>query len=104
MSTIKIGPHSFQLEEVAKLADGDEDLYGICDFTTGTIRTCEGLRPLLKAETQMHEILHAMCTSSGILPDQETQEVVVTALASHLTMLAQQNPAWVHDWVERCKA
>lgn len=48
-----------------------------------------------QANTLIHETLHAIFHTQGILVDHDTEELVVNAMANGLTQVLRDNPEWI---------
>ena len=101
---IKVGPHVFDIFYLSKVVheDGSEVL-GQCDSVFNKIEILDSLPTTKKAQVEIHEVMHALVAQTGVLPSEDQEEMVVTALAVVLTQFAQDNSYWLKSWVNRAQ-
>lgn len=68
------------------------DNHGICQNEKGKIFIDKNLPTSDLMNTTIHEILHAIFYSYGILTDEDEEEKIVVALANGITEVVLRNP------------
>lgn len=104
---VHIGPFRYQILvdqskcDRASVEQGQNQL-GECDAETGTILISPKLGPVQKAETVLHEILHALTDMTGVAAQltSDTEEIVVRSLSPALLDLIKRNPSLVRFLAE----
>lgn len=93
---LKIGYRDFTLRFLKKINKGEE--LGLCTYPSkrvkckGQISIAKGMDDAEKANTILHEILHAICYTQGLdLPVAE-EERVVNSLSNGLIAFIRDNP------------
>lgn len=91
---VKIGPYNYDLVVNNNLEDGTLGKHSTTRLLMEYKTT--GLAPGLQVSTVLHEILHAICTTSGINTalrlNEEQHEVLVTLLEPSLYAFIKENP------------
>lgn len=97
---LKIGYRTFTLSFVKQIHKGDT--VGLCHYPPssrvkyqGRIQITKGLDPAEKANTILHEILHAVCYTQGLDLGVKEEERIVNSLANGLTAFVRDNPRFV---------
>lgn len=95
---LRLGSYDVRVIWVRRLMDGDNALYGECEYSTRTIRLSRELNTDERTarDTLMHELLHLMYDLSGLRSSADEngghdEEKVVSALTSWITMLMTGN-------------
>lgn len=93
---VKIGPHTYTVNEVERLQDGDgvKTLYGQIKCAQQVIEVEKRLVGSYKRQTVWHEILHGILENAGIREDHDEQ--MIDALATGIVQVLQDN-AWLRS-------
>lgn len=93
---IKIGYKTYSIKPWSASDVACSEAYGCCDNDSQIIYIYDDLDDLSKFDTLLHEILHAIWNFADLPNDQE--EEIVNRLATWLTLVASENPAWASLW------
>lgn len=74
---------------------------GLCDNSMLTITVEDMLPPMEEADTVFHETLHGICASMRLGLDRDTEERIVSALATGILGVLQDNPAYARWLIEQ---
>lgn len=92
MSTIKIGPLTYQVKEVEDLrGDAGQSLFGSVSYGAQVIKIDSGACADRKQAILWHEVLHAILDHAG-QGDAVTEEAIV-ALGFGIAQVLAENPA-----------
>lgn len=72
----------------------NQSYLGMCDHHTHTIHAADNQPAVEEADTLLHEVFHAIRQSMRVTIDPDTEELLVTALATGLIGVLQDNPAF----------
>lgn len=98
--TIKVGYRTYRILPWEEGDAAENNRLGEISYRAGEIRINDGRAPQERAETILHEILHALLYDSGMNLDREEEEKVVSVLAPRLTALFHDNPNEIRALVE----
>lgn len=97
---LKIGYRIFTMSFVKSINKGETA--GLCHYPAssrvkyqGRIQITKGLDPAEKANTILHEILHAVCYTQGTDLGVKEEERIVNALANGLCAFIRDNPRFI---------
>ena len=96
--TLKIGYKKYLMYFVKKLDGGKTQ--GDCanhDGVKGVIRIAKGQHKVEKANTVLHEILHAICHVQGLNLTDKEEERIVLSLTNGLIDFMRENPKMVEQ-------
>lgn len=88
---IKVGYRQYRLNEWSANDGMANQCFGKCDTNTAQIFVDFSLPPEKRANTAIHECLHAIW-SEWALDDKDDEERIVRALANGLTQILRDNP------------
>lgn len=92
-TTVKIGYKDFTIRMASNLPDCVGDCtFPASDHLKGKIRIQRGMAGVEKANTVLHEILHAICYTQGLQLSEKTEERVVFAMTNGLIQFIRDNP------------
>lgn len=74
---------------------------GLCDSNAHTITVEDFCAPMELADTVFHETLHGICSSMRLGLDRDTEEKVVSALATGILGVLQDNPEYARWLIEQ---
>ncbi len=94
--SIKVGHRRFEVINWDDKAAGAENAWGDCRTEPPTIRIAKGRTRPDRAETMIHEVLHACWI--GLPSEKVSEEQVVTILATNLATVWADNPDLV-EWI-----
>lgn len=99
MKNLKIGYREYTISFVKRFTDGDH--VGECEnpgshtHAKGKIRIKKGQDSVEKANTILHEVMHAIAYTQGMNLSDNTEERVVTAFTNGLIGFIRDNPKFV---------
>jgi hypothetical protein len=97
-STVKVGPHVYQV--VRKSKEQMPDVLGYCDFTQTSIWLLRGMNLSKTREILVHELLHA-CTYPTFCGEEKfSDEEFVNAVAPVWLNVLRENPKLVQYLTE----
>lgn len=97
-STIKILHMEFELRFVDETFFDAAAAFGYCDKKRLIISVCDKLRPALKADTTLHEVLHGIHFVVGC-EDEMKEEQIALQFSGPLCMVIRDNPQ-LFDWLQ----
>ena len=98
--SIKVAHRRYEVIGLRSEAARAQGINGDCKTEPPTIRVDRGLKPPDRAETMIHEVLHACWRH---LPATTDEETAVTTLAENLAQVWADNPDLV-AWISHCLA
>lgn len=104
--TLKIGYKEYDMYFVKKIDGGATcgDCNSLCG-TKGLIRIAKGQKKIEKANTILHEIMHALVYVQGLEPDLkgDKEEKVVLSLTNGLIQFMRDNPRVMDQIIKMIK-
>lgn len=95
---IKIGPLDFDIRWYDRTEEDREARYGYSDANELIIGISERLAPAKKADTFMHEAIHALWYVFG-MAEKEYEENAASRLGIGIAMIARDNPELFRWWL-----
>jgi hypothetical protein len=105
-STLRIGAQTFRVRQ-CKMPEGEETWLGTCEAAHGHIRIARGQEPHQKADTLLHEVLHAVWYGAALSEVKHLrphEELVVRAFTAGLAQVLRDNPRAVASLVKALRA
>tara|TARA_R110001592_G_scaffold106036_2_gene297976 strand:+ start:4842 stop:5240 length:399 start_codon:yes stop_codon:yes gene_type:complete len=105
---IKVGYRDIAIEWITPNFKLDEltDCFGQYKAREGVIQMQDSLCGQEKANTVLHEIMHACCYGAGLnqadmpLKDEDKEEIVINQLSNYLMGVFRDNP-WFLDYIKK---
>lgn len=95
-AVIKVAGHNYFVESMTQELASALNCIGDCDRNRLIIRIADYLAPSKKAETLLHEVLHACTDAAGLMDEPgKTDEDVINPLARVLYSVLVDNPEFV---------
>lgn len=99
---VRVGPHIYRISTDPSVLrhyerEVDHELDGYCDHANLTIAIKRPLEHTQQADTVLHEVLHAICSQTGITHDTggDDEERLIQRLAPALLAVLRSNPSLV---------
>lgn len=96
-ATIRILHLEFELRFADETFFDASSAFGYCDKKRLIITVCDKLRPALKADTTLHECIHAIHFAMGC-EEEMSEETIAMQFAGPLCMLIRDNKGLM-DWL-----
>lgn len=93
--SIRVGYRTYIVEAWPAIEASGEGRFGEHSPLSGVIRVRDDLDPVEKANTLLHEVLHAAHFVGGIQGGNKSEEDTVIILANQLAQIWRDNPDWV---------
>ena len=97
MKKIKIGGIHYDLAQQDNLEDKNESVWGFVEYENSIIHIRGNMSKQKKAQTVIHESLHAMLHEAG-LDDVANDEKLVTPLGNMIYQFIKENPELMNEF------
>lgn len=98
---VKIGPFDYTIRWYDRPEEDREARYGYTDHNELEIGVSDRLQKVRKADTFLHEVIHALWYILA-LDKEATEEEVATKYGVGLTMVFRDNPELFQWWLALC--